>query len=154
MQVIRVIQKEQSTEMLKTTYPREDKEPIVGLDASIEFYEIQTMPYPGDYDPNKHTISEIWTLTTNQGEFLKVCLIEWLLTEKPQAEVLVNFNNSFGNFIDTAYPIWKRVKDFSQPTNEGTLRQAQETSLREERQLREDAYINSNIFPDFNFNWL
>lgn len=153
MEVIRVFKGENST-MLKCQYPREDKEPVIGLDKAIEFYEIQVLPKPDEYNPEKHNIAEIWTLTETQGEFLKVCLIEWQLTDKPQSEVLTNFNNAFGTFIDNAYPLWKRVKDVSQTTDEGIIRQAQEASLRQEREAREDAYLQDNIFPNFNFQWL
>jgi len=152
---MRVIKHIKSTgEKIKQEYPAIWPTPIYRLDSNLEFYEIQIMPYPENYNPNQHNAVEILTLTETQGELLKICLIEWDLQEKPQSEVLTNFNNSFGTFIDDAYPLWKRIKDFSQPTDEGTIRQAQEASLREERQAREDAYLNENIFPNFNFYWL
>ena len=154
MEVIKAVRNGKKVELTKTTYIRADKTPIIGLDSSIEYYEIKVMPYPDNYDPNKHNISEVLTLTENKGEFLKICLAEWQLTEKPQAEVLKNFNTSFGIFIDAAYPLWQRVKDYSIKTDEGLLRQAQEKALRDERQQREDDYINKNIFPNFKFTWL
>jgi len=152
MEVIKHIKS--TGEKIKQEYPAIWPTPIYRLDKDLEFYEIQTLPKPAEYNSEKHNIAEIWTLTENIGEFLKVCLIEWQLTDKPQSEVLTNFNNAFGAFIDNAYPLWQRVKDVSHTTDEGTIRQAQEASLREERQAREDVYLNENIFPNFNFQWL
>lgn len=137
----------------KVDYPAIWGEPVIGLDPDINFYEIQEQPKP-PYNPEQFTISEVWTLTENVGEFLSVCEIGWQLTEKSQTEVINNLNRTFGEFIDNAYPLWQRIKDLNYPSDEGTMRKAQEAALRDERQAREDAYINENIFPDFKFTWL
>jgi len=137
-------------------YPRIDTKPVINLAEELEYFEIVKEVEPS-YNINEYTI-HINTILTEQksSKFpaLKVAIIEYELQLIPKNEVISNFNNAFGTFIDSAYPIWQRVKDLTASTNEGTIRQAQEASLRETRQERELLYINDNIFPDFNFYWL
>lgn len=152
---MKVIKHVKSTgEKSKVEYPAIWGEPVYRLDEDITYYEIQILPYPENYDVHKHELIEVCTITDNIGTFLNVCLIEWQLVDKPQSSVLEDFNNVFGAFIDVSYPMWRRVKDISFPSESGTLRQEQELALRQERQNREDNYVNNNIFPDFNFKWL
>jgi hypothetical protein len=140
----------------KEVYPRIDIEPIVGLAEELEYFEITYAEMP-TYNLKEFTVLENMVLTeeiSTRFPALKIAIIEYELLLIPKNEVLSNFNKTFGEFIDTAYPIWQRVKDMSAPTDEGVLRQAQESALRETRLNRANSYINENIFPDFTFYWL
>jgi len=138
---------------LKVKYPGIWPNLLKGLDADIEYYEIQELEKPA-YNPHQFDLIELWNLTTTKGEVYNICEVSWQLQEKSQAEVINSFNQTFGTFIDSAYPLWQRVKDLNFQSIDGDFRKAQEASLRDERQAREDNYINNDIFPDFNFTWI
>ncbi len=137
----------------KVKYPGIWPNPLKGLDADIEYYEIQALEKPA-YNPHQFDLVEQWNLSETKGELLNICEVSWQLQEKSQAEVISNFNHAFGSFIDSAYPLWQRIKDLNFQSIDGDLRKAQEASLRELREQRESDYINNQIFPDFNFTWI
>jgi len=149
-----IVVKKNKTKLKKVEYPAIWGNLVQGLDSDISFYEIQTTPYPPEYDANKHDAIEVLTITETQGDFLKICLIEWNLQEKSQSTIINNLEKTFGDFIDSNYPIWKRVKDIVKITTKGEARKAQESNLRDELQQRIDNYINSGVFPSFIFIWV
>ena len=46
------------------TYPRSDNEPVVGLSADYEIFEIVQEPVPEDYNPATHSLSATQNIDT------------------------------------------------------------------------------------------
>jgi hypothetical protein len=66
----------QSTQQIKP-YPRNDDEPIIGLDADyLVLTQVDTAP--PEYDDTTHTINSIYVVNTDTLEYIQ----EWIVTEK------------------------------------------------------------------------
>jgi len=142
---------------IKVEYPRfELTEAVTGLDNDIEYYEIVETDGP-NYNPDWHILNDDYELTEETGQYgehLKKALHVYTITLKSQDDILIAFNNCFGQWIDEVYPIWKRIKDVTQPSESGTARQIREMDVRDDRQKRENDLLNNNILPNFKFDWL
>lgn len=151
--MIALLHNKTTQETDKKEYPTKWGSVVPKLDYDLEWYELNYNAVPDGYNQNKHDLVELIELTEQLGEFLKVAVVSYSLVEKTQAVVLENFNNSFGAFIDTAYPVEIRLKDRYYPSVKGALRIEKETALREDRENRESDYLNNNIFPSFEWEW-
>jgi len=151
---MKVIKRIKSTgQLIKTEYPAIWGTLVYKLDDNLEFFEIKQLPIP-EFNSHQYTAVEKLTITENIGEFLPICEVGFELIEKSKESVLNDFNTLFGNFIDENYPLWQRIKDISNPSENGALRLAKEAELRSNRDSMELDYIDNDIFPNFNFEWL
>lgn len=82
---------------------------VPGLDSNLEWYELHYETAP-PYNPAQYDLIEIYTLTEETGEFLKIVDVEYELVEKSESEIINYLNSSVGEYIDTNYPWWEQNK--------------------------------------------
>lgn len=93
-------------------YPRNDKNPIVGLAENLEIFVISDEILP--YDNRLHNIQCTgYTLTESYDQeytHLKIANSNWIIKEKLTNEIINNLNRSLGEYLDDNYPEWERSK--------------------------------------------
>lgn len=138
-----------------TSYPRIDFAPIEGLNPNIEYYVLNEYNKT-DIDTNYFDISVSFLSTEKPHpvySHLKICDEIITTTRKSNEEIIEAMNYTFGKFMDENYPIAIRVKDINFPNEKTTERRAKESTLRTERENRENDLINTNILPSFDWVW-
>lgn len=135
--------------------------PIIGLNEGIQFYFIQENiienPNPGRFNIVTKDL-EFTNEVHPDYNHLLICKREMELIEKPQSEIIKRLNDDLGYYLDEVYPLWERNKHLSEFLFEATPERIEYitklgkwiTDCRNERQRREDDYLNENIFPEFN----
>ena len=113
----------ETSEKVKVKYPAIWGKSVPNLDKNIVFYEIKELERP-TYNPDQYTVKEKYNLTEIKGEFLNICEVEYFLVEVSKDIVITNLNNSFGVWIDGVYPLYKRINDTDEVTDEGNIRKA------------------------------
>lgn len=75
------------TQTFLPTYPRDDDEPIVGLDPTLEIYDVIEVPRP------EITANQYLTRTEVPDHEAKTLTLGWQVNESPVAPVVVPFRS-------------------------------------------------------------
>jgi hypothetical protein len=101
------------TQTFLTGYPRVDDEPIVGLDPSLEVYEVIEAPKPAIETNQYLTPKEILDHNT------KTLTHGWDINEYPTPAVIVSFRNLAFTLLEAG--LYEQVKTAALATPEGEI---------------------------------
>ncbi len=153
-------------------FPSKDiNKPIIGFDYKNNDIFIVIEELCPLYNENKSYLEKkiIYSEELHPDYYkVKICKHTEIIKDYSQKIVLEKLNTSLGEHLDSQYPLWERIKHSGEgiytlwDKTEGEITQEQAdrktyidsvyvwiTSCRNERDIKENEFINNNAFPSF-----
>lgn len=150
---------------IKVSYPRENlKEPVQKLSKDIKYYAFLEVERP-EINPTTQCVKRKEVFLEEPHPLypaLLTCKLDWEILTYPQETIIERLNQSLGAYMDSEYLPETRIKHLGELMGlDGELTKERkaylkalrkwETAQRKERDRRESAFINNNVFPSFNW---